>query len=229
MIVTARLQQPGEMPRRKTPQAICSLSIPRCPASLDYRVLNVKPEKARGIYRLRTFCCMRVISFYLARSGKCAELEPGSTSSMILAYGARRDQLQWRPARCRPNARPANVKQNPQAIGALGGFCLQIRPLLRIGVSGDWGIRRSNLLLAGRYCRPLLAFGAMRLHIGMRRFHWAARMLARRAWPHWVGIVYVWEDTNMARPSVVSLAPSTPRLWGLFFACHRQIFLLGSD
>jgi hypothetical protein len=31
-------------------------------------------------------------------------------------------------------------KQNPQAIGALGGFRLKLRPLPRIGVSGDTGV-----------------------------------------------------------------------------------------
>ena len=69
-------------------------------------------------------------------------------------------------------------KQNPQAIGALGGFRLKSRPLLRIGVSGERGIRRSNFDLAGPYCRPLLPFGAMPLDIGMRRFHRAARIFA---------------------------------------------------
>jgi hypothetical protein len=28
-------------------------------------------------------------------------------------------------------------KQNPQALGPLGGSCLELRPLRRVGVSGD--------------------------------------------------------------------------------------------
>jgi hypothetical protein len=39
----------------------------------------------------------------------------------------------------RPNARSAFVKVKPPGGGTHGGFCLEIRQLGRIGVSGDWG------------------------------------------------------------------------------------------
>ena len=74
---------------------------------------------------------------------------------------------------------PRLPKQNPQARGALGGSCLELRPLRRVGVSGDGGTRRNSLRLAARHCVLRLPFGAMALHLGMRRFSLGRTALAR--------------------------------------------------
>ncbi len=69
---------------------------------------------------------------------------------------------------------PRLPKKNPQAIGALGGLCLGIK-----AAPAHWGCRGIGVhdgaasRLAGLHCKPLLPFGAMPLHVGMRRF-WAS-------------------------------------------------------
>jgi hypothetical protein len=73
-------------------------------------------------------------------------------------------------ARGRPNAYPALAKVKPPGGGALGGFCLESRPLWRIGVSGDGVYAKATLTLAAQHGERLLPFGAMRRHVGMRRF-----------------------------------------------------------
>jgi hypothetical protein len=59
-------------------------------------------------------------------------------------------------------------KQNPQARGTLGGFCLELRLLRRIGVSGETGGHaRAVSILAGRHCEPPLPFGPIALRLGL--------------------------------------------------------------
>jgi hypothetical protein len=41
------------------------------------------------------------------------------------------------------------AKENPQAIGALGGFCLEVRPLGRWGCRGTRGIRQNKVEVSG--------------------------------------------------------------------------------
>ena len=64
---------------------------------------------------------------------------------------------------------PDLAKQNPQAIGALGGFRLELRPLRRIGDVGGIGVCHGAIqILAGLRCKPLLPLGPVPLHLGMR-------------------------------------------------------------
>jgi hypothetical protein len=62
-------------------------------------------------------------------------------------------------------------KQNPQAIVALGGFCLSQGHSGRIGTSGDGGTPEQCSTLAAPRCRPPLPFSAMSLHVGMSSRH----------------------------------------------------------
>ena len=91
---------------------------------------------------------------------------PGSQSAVW-------SRLSRPPAEC---SRRKCQSKTPRRFGRLG-FPPSIKAApAHWGVGGHWGIRRSNLDLAGRYCGPLLPFGAMPLDIGMRRFHPAGRM-----------------------------------------------------
>lgn len=54
---------------------------------------------------------------------------------------------------------PGLAKQNPQAIGALGGFRLELRPLRRLGDvgGGDRGMPRSNTDISGAALQTTIA------------------------------------------------------------------------
>jgi hypothetical protein len=95
----------------------------------------------------------------------------------IVARTSRRAAGAAMPAQC-------SQKQNPQAIGVLGGFCLKLRPLRRIGDVGGQGLRQSNVTLAAQHHKPLLPFGAMPPHVGVRRLCRAGPRLpfAPRGW-----------------------------------------------
>jgi hypothetical protein len=73
-------------------------------------------------------------------------------------------------------------KQNPQAIGALGGFRLKSRPLLRIGVSGDKGYKPEQFVLSRAVLQATIALWCNAIG------HWYAavspgRPNIRSAWP----------------------------------------------
>jgi hypothetical protein len=74
------------------------------------------------------------------------------------------------------------AKENPQAIGALGGFCLELRPLGRVGdVGGQGAHARARLRLAGRQWKPPLPFGPVPLHVRMRRVYGPAHVWPARS------------------------------------------------
>ena len=52
-------------------------------------------------------------------------------------------------------------KVKPPGGGALGGLCLESRPLRRIGDVGGMGYARAGLRLAGRRCEAPLPFGPL--------------------------------------------------------------------
>ena len=62
-----------------------------------------------------------------------------TTQPSMLRFRRRvRRDIEHRPRQLRFR-QDASVKVKPPGGGSLGGFCLEIRRLGRIGVSGDWG------------------------------------------------------------------------------------------
>ena len=72
------------------------MSIPFCRVSL----IDFKSKPAGGTYRRRTFCCARLISVYLARSGKRRGV--GASVDIVNNPGSRRSMQDVDPATERP-------------------------------------------------------------------------------------------------------------------------------
>jgi hypothetical protein len=107
-------------------------------------------------------------------------------------------------------------KQNPQAIGALGGFRLSIK-----AASAHWGV--GGLGYTPKQFRPSRA--VLRATIGLwcnAIARWYAAVLSGRPNVRSAclallgGHLYVWADMSMAPPLALPSALSTPRLWASF-------------